>query len=493
MQRSPFQDMRFRAVIRSLIVLVTGWHASIVAQPPHLRLTFPHRIDTTVTSRIRLAGATDPGASLWINRQKVKVYPHGAFVGRVELSAGRNAISVLARLGQNSTSDSLVVYRLQEPKQEAFPFTPWPAARPAQTVKETTLWNVAVEGAAIAVIPDSIPLSIVGRQAGRYKVRLSTSQAAYIDEQDIAWTDQPEQSTAAAVSAPLIYIGKEWIRLSMRVDHPVPFMWYQSLEPAFLELTLYNAYAASQWITLPEVSSELKGITWSQPEENVMRWRIDLSQRQQWGHRVRFRDGFLNVEIRRTPVGSSKPDAPLQGLLIAVDAGHGGSESGAISPIGLEEKQINLLWAGFLADALRQAGAAVVLTRSTDTTLTIGERLQRARQANAQMYICLHNNSVGPAVDAALVRGASTYFSVPHNQALAADVYRQLVSTGLRPYGCIQNGYITTRMREMPVVLVEGVFLSSPDDEQLIMRTSFLRRMAKAVCAGVVDFVRSRR
>jgi N-acetylmuramoyl-L-alanine amidase len=480
-------------MIRLLVFILAMWLSASVAQTPSLKLTFPHRTDTTFTSRIRLAGATDPGASLWINRQKVKVYPHGAFVGRVELSAGRNTISITARSGQNSVIDSVVVYRLDEPTQESFPFTAWPAARPARTVKETTLWNVAVQGVAIAVIPDSIPLAIIGRQAGRYKVRLSTSQTAYIDEQDMVWTDQLNDLTAAAISAPLIHVGKEWIRLSMRVDHPIPFMWNQSLEPAFLELTLYGAYAASQWIALPDVSSELKGITWTQPEENVIRWRIDLSQKQQWGHRVRFADGFLHLEIRRTPVAGPIAGQPLQGLVIAVDAGHGGSESGAISPIGLEEKQINLLWAGFVAKALQQAGAMVVLTRSADTTLTIGERLQQARRAKAQMYICLHNNSVGPAVDAALVRGSSTYFSVAHNQALAAQVYRHLVSTGLRPYGCIQNGYITTRMRDMPVVLVEGVFLSSPDDEQLVMRTSFLQRMAKAVCAGVVDFVRNSR
>jgi N-acetylmuramoyl-L-alanine amidase len=480
-------------MIKLFVFICAFWLNDAAAQTPFLKLTFPHRIDTTFTSRIRLAGATDPGALVWINRQKVKVYPHGAFVGRVDLAAGRNTVTVVARLGENSVVDSVVVYRLDEPKREAFPFTAWPAARPARTIKEATLWNVAVEGVAIAVIPDSIPLSIIGRQAGRYKVRLSTAQAAYVDEQDMVWTDQHEELTVAAISAPLIQIGKEWIRLAMRVDHPVPFMWNQSLEPAFLELTLYGAYVSSQWITLPEVYSELKGISWTQPEENVIRWRINLSQKQQWGHRVRFKDGFLNVEIHRAPADSANTELPLHGLLIAVDAGHGGSESGATSPIGLEEKQINLLWAGYLVENLKQAGASVILTRSIDTTLTISERLQRARKANAQLYISLHNNSVGPAVDAALVRGASTYFSVPQNQALAANVYRHLVGVGLRPYGCIQNGYITTRMRDMPVVLVEGVFLSSPDDEQLIMRTSYLRRMAKAVCSGIVEFVRNSR
>lgn len=480
-------------MVRIVLFLWTLGLSWAAAQTPLLKITFPQRTDTTYTARIRLAGATDLAASVWINRQKARVYPHGAFVGRVELADGRNTITLTARLAETTVMDSVVVYRLPEASREIAPFSAWPVSRIAYTNRETTLWNVAAEGAAIAVIPDSIPLTVIGRQAGRCKIRLSAAQSAFVDEQDLDWVPLQDDLAPAAVAAPLIYIGREWIRLSMRVDHAIPFMWNQSLEPAGLELTLYGAYLASQWITMPEAVSELKAISWTQPEENVIRWRIDLAQKQQWGHRVRFADGFLHLEIRRTPVAGSVAGQPLQGLVIAVDAGHGGSELGAISPIGLEEKQINLLWAGYLKEQLEVNGARVVLTRDRDTTMTVSDRLRTARKANAQLYICLHNNSVGPAVDAATVRGSSTYFTVPQNQALARTVYRHLLSTGLRPYGCIQNGYTTTRMRDMPVVLVEGVFLSSPDDEQLIMRTAFLRRMAKAVSSGIVDYVRSHR
>jgi len=184
---------------------------------------------------------------------------------------------------------------------------------------------------------------------------------------------------------------------------------------------------------------------------------------------------------------------PLEGLIIAIDPGHGGSESGAISPTGLEEKEINLRYAGYVADYLRKAGAAIVLTRSIDTTLTIQQRIATARLAQAHLYLWLHNNSVGPEVDAIRVRGTSTYFYVPQNRALAEKVYYQLRQIGLAPYGCIQESYTVTRVPDMLAVLVEGAFMSHPEDERWLMQSTFLRRLAAAVGQGVMDFVASSR
>ena len=61
------------------------------------------------------------------------------------------------------------------------------------------------------------------------------------------------------------------------------------------------------------------------------------------------------------------------------------------------------------------------------------------------------------------------------------------------PYGCIQQAYTVTRVRDMLVILVEGAFLSHPEDERLLMQPSFLRRMAGAISGGVIDFVQAAR
>lgn len=354
---------------------------------------------------------------------------------------------------------------------------------------ETNLWNAAAGGAPIGMLQDSVRLWITGKYASRYKVRLSANQIAYVNTVDVSVLPLGTQLPLTAVSAPGIAVEKEWYVLTMNVEMPVPYLVQQTVDPPALDLYLYGAYQGAQWITYPSNSMAIKRVLWSQPEENVLRIHVDLDQKQQWGYRVVYKGKKLIWYIRKPPQIGALPDSPVKGLRFAVDAGHGGDETGGISPTGINEKDVNLAYAGFLVELLRQAGAEVVMTRTEDRTMTLRERVEIARQTDAQIFLWLHNNSVGPGSDAAAARGTSTYFTVPQNQELAWTVYPHLLRLGLSSFGRIFNSYYVTRTTDMLVLLVEGAFLSSPDDEQLLANDEFLRRLAKAIFAGVEEFL----
>ncbi len=358
---------------------------------------------------------------------------------------------------------------------------------------EANLWNAPQEGVVFAVLPDSIPLQITGKSGSRYRVLLNKTMSGYLEEAELNAPLQVMALTPTPVSSPVISYERDWLRLDMQVARPLPFVIEQTLEPAALEVTLYGGYLSSTWLSGPITKSEIRNISWSQPEENTLRWKIELNQKQQWGHRVVFRNNRLSLYIRRAPQPSHIAGKPLDGLIFLIDPGHGGSETGAISPIGLEEKNINLEFCRQVAGFIRQAGGAIVVTRTNDTLLTIAQRINVARQAHAHFYLWLHNNSVGPDVDASRVRGASTYYLVPQNRQLACKVYDRLTRTGLARYGCIQQSYSVTRLRDMLAILVEGAFLSNPEDERLLLQPAFIKKMAAAVCDGVIDFVRQAR
>jgi N-acetylmuramoyl-L-alanine amidase len=291
-----------------------------------------------------------------------------------------------------------------------------------------------------------------------------------------------------SISLPSISYAGDWIRLTMQIRTACPFQVQQTVEPPGLELTVYGAYLLSQWITYPEFDTTIKMIRWAQPTAGVFKLWVDLKQRQQWGHRVSLEQGRLILEIRKAPKIADPPASPVAGLTFALDAGHGGEEEGAIGPTGLMEKDVNLRYTKKLAALLDSAGARVILTRQVDTTMTLARRMEIARQGNAHIFCWLHNNSIGAASDPLAVRGTSTYFTIPQNQDLAWTIYPRLLKIGLKPFGRIQSDYYVTRQTDMLIVLVEGAFLSHPEDEMLLMNDAFLDKLARAIFNGLEDF-----
>ena len=90
---------------------------------------------------------------------------------------------------------------------------------------------------------------------------------------------------------------------------------------------------------------------------------------------------------------------PLQGFTILVDAGHGGTDGGAIGrDSGILEKELNLKTAQYLRDDLEQSGAQVIMTRDTDMEYErnkradLTARLDLARSGNADLLVSIHMN-----------------------------------------------------------------------------------------------------
>lgn len=109
-----------------------------------------------------------------------------------------------------------------------------------------------------------------------------------------------------------------------------------------------------------------------------------------------------------TPVSSTKSAAPSGNgmVIIAVDAGHGGKDPGAIGPRGTHEKTVTLAVARELTDLInRQPGMRAVMTRTGDYFVDLNARSEIARRQKAQLLISIHADSV----DNATARGASVW------------------------------------------------------------------------------------
>lgn len=178
---------------------------------------------------------------------------------------------------------------------------------------------------------------------------------------------------------------------------------------------------------------------------------------------------------------------------IVVDAGHGGRDSGAVGPTGVQEKDMTLLYAKSVAYYLRKAGHDLIMTRDTDrdfagATYSEGEdlagRVKIANDANANVFVSIHMNSSGDPS----AKGTETY-SYPSSQRgaqLAQLVQRQVVFfADTLDRGAKTANFYVLRNTKMTAILVEVAFISNPKDEQLLTDHAFRVKVAVGIFEGV--------
>ncbi len=337
-------------------------------------------------------------------------------------------------------------------------------------------------------IPDSVQVVIIGRENGRYKIDL-LNRTGYVNVEDIHFDPVGTPLPRTTLAAPYFVQDNEWFHLIIPIGARVPFRTQVQSNPLQIELTLYGARQASHWITYPNAAIDLVNLELQQKDENVFSLLAEFNQEKSWGHKVGYKNGELHLSVRRQPL--IDPQYPFNNMIIALDPGHGGEETGAMSPLGLMEKEINWMWAEKLAALLRQNGAKVVLTRGMDETVSLQERIKRAEAAGARFFLSLHNNATTAAGDPLRAQGTSVYFTLSQNKELTWAIYPHMVKLGLSPYGRIYNSYFVTNAHSFLVTLIEGGFMTHPQEELKLADDKFLDQMAKAVYNGLRDFLKT--
>jgi N-acetylmuramoyl-L-alanine amidase len=180
--------------------------------------------------------------------------------------------------------------------------------------------------------------------------------------------------------------------------------------------------------------------------------------------------------------------ADNSGILICIDPGHGGSDSGAVGPTGLTEKSVDLDIALRLKNKLVGSGYKVIMTRSTDITKSMDERIAFANTGKADIFISVHNNSfVTPSAN-----GTETYYCTtsPAPSASLASKLQKRVVEQIKAYdrGVKSANFYVLKNTKMTSALVEGVFISNPAEEQKLKDGGFRDKIATGIFNGIVDF-----
>jgi N-acetylmuramoyl-L-alanine amidase len=248
-----------------------------------------------------------------------------------------------------------------------------------------------------------------------------------------------------------------------------------------------------------------------------------------YGHRL-----VIELEAQGKPAPVMRLDQGQErDLVIAIDAGHGGEDPGAIGRRGTREKDVVLAVAKRLAAEIdAEPGMRAVLVRSGDYFMRHRDRMEKARRHRADLFVSVHADAFknrkargssvyvlsqkGATDEAArwlaerenaadLVGGvslddkddmlASVLLDLSQNASIGAslDVGEHVLSrlggvAQLHKASVQQAGFLVLKSPDIPSILVETAFISNPEEEQLLRSSRHQARLARAVLSGVREY-----
>lgn len=180
-------------------------------------------------------------------------------------------------------------------------------------------------------------------------------------------------------------------------------------------------------------------------------------------------------------------------MRICIDAGHGGTDPGAVGQNGAKEKDVNLQIALYLQEALERNGITVVMTRKKDVAnkLTISKRCIIANNADVDYLVSIHANADSDRDDKT-GHGTETYAysKTSKGYPLAQAIQKELiVANGLTDRGVKVKQWDILKGAKAPAVLVETAFLNNSAEEKLLTDAAFQKLTAEAIAKGVVQHI----
>lgn len=337
-------------------------------------------------------------------------------------------------------------------------------------------------GAKIGYLDSLVRLRLTGRVGDDWRVQLSPGRTAYIPSEHVNLLPDGVFAPASLTNKIVAYGDSLYDYVEIPLSVRLPYQSMQQTNPSRIVLDIFGATNNTNWISQLNSLKEITQIDYEQVADEQFRITLQLKHAQHWGHRLYYKGNTLVWQIKQQPA-----DLSLNKRIIAVDAGHGGTNLGAVGPTGVIEKDLSLAVSLKLRDLLEAAGAKVIMTREKELFFDNKERILFYRDSTPDLLVSIHLNS---SADPIRVGGTSTYYRSVGFRPLSQAIYQRMLSLGLKEYG--NNGsfnFMLNSPTEYPNALVEMLFLSNPAEEMKILDPGFQQQIAEQVLNGIRDFL----
>ena len=343
-----------------------------------------------------------------------------------------------------------------------------------------------------------------------------------------------------------IWAAPDNTRVVFDVSGPVEHKLELLSNPDRLVVDIENA-KMTQAISQPVTADKyLKNVRSAERDKSNLRVVFDLKKNiemrsfllqpnRQYGHRLVIDLYDENKQDAATQVITQEDNKRSKDIIIAVDAGHGGDDPGATGPRGVREKDVTLKIARNLANLInKEYGMKAVLIREGDYFLSLRNRIGKAREHKADLFISIHADAFrDPRVKGSSVyilsnRGASSEaakwlaerenaadlvggVSLDDKDDVLASVLLDLSQTAsleasigvadrvlsdLKKLGKTHKKYVQSagfavlKSPDIPSILVETAYISNPQEEKNLKNAAYQTKLAKALLSGMKDYFR---
>ncbi len=337
-------------------------------------------------------------------------------------------------------------------------------------------------------------------------------------------------------------------RVELRLTRATTFNLFTLNDPHRVVVDISSAALGPTALPLPTAAGAVRQIRVAHRPGGNLRIVFDVAEAMQPSATLAADGGDSRLAIELRPVSwmASVPAPALEApppavvrlpesrrdIVVVVDAGHGGHDPGAHGPSGVREKDVTLAISRRLVDLVNaEAGMRGVLTRSDDRFLGLRERMERARSANADLFVSIHADAAynrsaqGSTVyvlsekaasdeasrrlaareNAALIGGvelgdkdpvlASVLMDLSQNASISSSIavgdaiLERMGRLGSLHRRSVQLApFMVLKSPDVPSVLVETAYISNPRDEQNLRSPSHQQALAGAVLAGIRSY-----
>ena len=358
----------------------------------------------------------------------------------------------------------------------------------------------------------------------------------------------------ATVDSVRVWAAPDSTRIVFDTSGPIEYKLFTLDKPHRAVIDIKNSSIKKIKNTPKEIDRYLKAIRSGVRNKNDLRIVLDLKKpikykmfqlkpNKHYGHRLVI-DLFdaeikhktkqiTKKELKKDSQKKLKSSQKLRDVIIAIDAGHGGEDPGAIGPSGVYEKDVVLKIAKNLRDAINnERGMRAVLIRKGDYYIRLRDRLEKARQHKADLFISIHADAFRDS----RVRGSSVYVlskkgasseaakwlaekenssdliggvSLDNKDSLVASVLLDLSQTasleasidvadrvlkGLRKVGRVHKRnvqsakFVVLKSPDIPSILIEAAFISNPIEEKRLLSSKHRKKMSYAILSGLKGY-----
>ncbi|MBS1628229.1 MAG: N-acetylmuramoyl-L-alanine amidase [Bacteroidetes bacterium] len=338
-------------------------------------------------------------------------------------------------------------------------------------------------GAKLGYIDTNVILKVIDSTGHLYHVQLSKNHTAFIDKSYIH-----KDST---IKEKPFYLTNSWKVngtdscydiLAISVDERLPYKSWMEINPSKIMLQIYGVQSNTNWITQLQSLKEIKNVYYKQVEDDVVEVTIDLKHQQHWGYSIEYKGKHLIIKVKHQPEVLN-----LKKLVVAIDAGHGGNNLGTDGiNTKASEKILTLAFAKALEKILKANGVKTIMTRTTDTSFDIKDRVLFLQEKNPDMLISLHLNSSSNTT----INGSSTYYKHIGFRTLSQSILKRMLEIKMNDFGNVGSFNFTLNTpTDFVNALLEIGFLSNAEDEKKIITTKFQNKVALQVYKALKDWV----